>query len=470
MKRGTSPLFTSLPVTLRAQLVAPGGTFVALQGAREHGMHYIPEAIARGARTLVIEKNAPIDDQIMQRVAAADVQVQYAEQGRKTLAHLSAAHHHYPARSVCMIGVTGTKGKTTTTYLIHHILQFCGYRTALLSTVDNIIMNDAYAAELTTPQADYLHAFLRTAVDRGVTHVVMEVAAQALSTQRVEGVAFDHVVWLNFAREHGEFYQSLDEYFSAKELLLQHVTPDGGIIHASSDDVRIHEAVKRVTSRHTFFSRDKMRLQKTDLAQQASWYQNGDAVVLCRNVYGAFNGENIAAALSVVESLGIDRAQAVEALQRFPGVPGRMNWYALPNGARACIDYAHTPESFRGILSELRHHTDHLVVVFGAGGDRDSTKRPLMGAIVAEYADEIIVTNDNPRSENPENIIADICAGISEQLRVAQELDREQAIQQAYAVSRAGSIIALLGKGPDEYQLVQGVKHHFSEREILGSL
>jgi len=469
MKRGVRPLFTELPVTLRAQQVAPGGTFVALQGFKEHGVKYVETALQRGVRSIVIEESSSIDRAAIQRMIPPDIQVSYTDQGRKIVAQLSAAYHNYPARSACMIGITGTKGKTTTTYLIHHILQFCGYHAALLSTVDHMIMDEIYAGDLTTPQADYLHAFMRHAVDRGVTHIVMEVAAQALSTQRVEGIAFDRVIWLNFAQEHAEFYQTMDDYFEAKERLLEQVKQPSGIIFASCDDKRIEKAVMQRSASHVFFSRNKIRLDRTDMAQSASWYEYEGSLFLCKNLYGEFNGENIIAALNVVCSLGIDRAHALEALSHFPGVPGRMNWYQLPRGVRACIDYAHTPASFQGILSELRRHTNHLIVVFGAGGERDTVKRPLMGSIAAQLADEVIVTSDNPRFEDPEKIIQDICSGIT-QRTVVRELDREKAIQRAYHRARSGSIIAVLGKGPDEYQIIQGNKYSFSEREILENL
>jgi UDP-N-acetylmuramoyl-L-alanyl-D-glutamate--2,6-diaminopimelate ligase len=464
-------------VTCHTDHVGVGSTFVVINGMREDGAVYIPKALAQGATTIVIEHTTQLSPEILQLIEQSKALLQSVDDTRVALAHLSAQAYGFPARSLKIVGVTGTKGKSSTVFMLEHLLRKSGHTTALLSTVRNSINGVFFKATLTTPQPDYVHAFLYECVKHKVEYVVMEVAAQAMTLHRTEGIVFDGVIFTNFDREHGEFYNTMDEYFAAKARLFEQVKPGAPrlvnvddpwgqklfVLYPQSLTFGVHE--KNVTYR--------ARPIDVTLHLVCEVIHNGQAVVVrCPALFGMFNVYNVLAAVSLAHELGVSLAQAALSLKDFAGTPGRLERYILPNGAYGVIDYAHNPSSYNAVLSSLRAITDHLIVVFGAGGDRDATKRPIMGAIVAQFADFIVVTSDNPRTENAADIARDICAGIPREAtaKMVCELDRAIAIQKAYAHSHKGSIIAILGKGPDEYQIIGTTKYPFSEKQILQGL
>lgn len=460
--------FVTLRVTHQSFRVQEGGTFVALKGMRDDGVRYIPDALARGARKIVVEDHVVLLQEVLDTLARHDAILERVCDGRAALAQMSAAAYDHPAKKLVLIGITGTKGKTTTSFLMAHILRECGHRVALLSTVHNRINDRIFPTELTTQHADYLHAFLHEAVCDGVTHVVVEAAAQAFTLQRVTGLEFQIAAWLNFSQEHGEFYETQADYFAAKACIKEYVV-SGGILLLSAYDEHLKTLPVPAGIRRLFFDKQNVVVHK-DFAKPRVGCHYDDIYYECVGIAGAYNGENLLAAVIMAREVGCTAAQISMALQDFAGVPGRFNLYALPNGAICCIDYAHNPSSIEAVLSELRQYTDDLIVVSGAGGDRDKTKRPEMGALIARYAQMVILTSDNPRTEDPAAIVQDMLSGIQHHDAILIELDRERAIRRAYELSRHGSLIALLGKGPDEYQIIQGKKEFFSEQQIVKSL
>ncbi len=457
---------TTYKVAAHTDHVGKGSTFVAIAGKQKDGVQFIKTALDRGATTIVLEYDAVLTPELEQ--ALSRVMSYRVENTRKVLAELSAHAYGYPAKKLKLIGITGTKGKTTTTYLVEHILKTAGYKTARLSTVSNAIGAVEYPTQLTTQQPDYIHMFLDACVQAGVEWVVVEVAAQALSLHRVYGLEFDAVIFTNFSQEHGEFYASQQDYFAAKAALLKQVKSHAPIILNGDDE--------RVRSLGSLYPRAQLSSLADVVVHDAS--RTGMSCVIDQNIFenkhlfGNFNVHNIHMAYLVARALHVAPEVIQQAIGSFTGVPGRLNKYPLEREVTAYIDYAHTPSSMQAVLSALRPETQQLIVVFGAGGERDPFKRPVMGGLTAEIADAVILTTDNPRSEDPEKIMHDIREGISETLmsKVHQEYDREVAIRHAYAIANPGSIIVLLGKGPDEYQLVQGKKYYFSEREILKTL
>ena len=330
----------------------------------------------------------------------------------------------------------------------------------------------------------------------------MEVAAQALSLHRVHTLRFDAAVFTNFSLEHSEFYANQDAYFDAKCSLFEQLSAEGSAFF-NADDERIKQfAVTSLSHaqeclgpkkfgrefsynkpKKTFkihFYSVKSKADYTGLIEQSNLSALKMQVRSNKNRYhlslssllGEFNASNLVAAIAVAEKYGVDAATIERAVATFSGVPGRLQSFQLPNLAVAFIDNAHTPASFEALLTALRPLSPHIIVVFGAGGDRDPIKRPIMGTIAARLADQVIVTTDNPRSEDPQVIINAILSGISssDMHKIVCELDREQAIKKAYALSTSGSIIALLGKGPVEYQHIKDTKIPFSEASILRSL
>ncbi len=462
------------PVTSHTDYVGFGSTFVAIKGMYEDGTQYITEAIEKGAIKIVIAQDVQLSDDISCIIQKNNVTVQRVDNTRASLAQLSSHAAGYPAEKLKIIGITGTKGKTTTAFILEHILREAGHKTALISTVHNAILDNEFVSSLTTPQPDYLHQFLKVCVEHDVTYVVMEVAAQALTLHRVDGIQFDGIIFTNFAQEHLEFYKTLNDYFKAKCSIFNQIKSNAPVI-INADDVW-HTKLKQNYSHVLTFGMtdiadfsgvlsDEMLHNLIILVKHANHLYRFSCMALA----GKYNGYNILSAVSLALSLGIDSVTIAYALEILPSIPGRMEQYNLPNGAIAIIDYAHNPMSFEAVLSLLRSMTSHLIVLFGAGGDRDASRRSHMGKLAAEFADIVVLTTDNPRSEDPIKIIKDIKQGMSPEQKntVIIEPDRKQAIEEAYKYSHFGSIIAVLGKGAEEYQMIGNVKHFFSDREVI---
>ncbi len=458
------------PVTAHTDHVGPGTWFVVVRGLDHNGCAHIAAALQKGARKIVVDQDISqsLRIQIMQKGAS----ILRVSDCRKALAQLSAAATDHAHQKLKIIGITGTKGKTTSAHLLFHMLRSAGIRTGLLSTVSNAIGDAQFAPSLTTPQPDYLHQFFNQAVAQGVEWVVMEVAAQAISLHRIDGLLFDAVIMTNFDREHLEFYDSMDAYFTEKKKLLAHRRP-GAPAWINKDDQWLSKIASDFTN--WFSCRQPSQLSgammpSSDFSLSARIaFQSHEYAVECSTLSGEYNLSNVLAAAAGGISAGISMQKVQESLANFPGIAGRQERYTLANGATALIDYAHNPLSYREFFKTISHQSDHLIVVFGAGGERDPDRRPEMGAIVAQYADTIIITDDNPRREDPRKIMQDIMRGIPEDVhdRVHYEADRKKAIETARSMGHAGSLIAVLGKGPDEYQIIGDQKMPFSDRGVL---
>lgn len=468
---------TIWPVSCHTDFIGKNSTFVAIKGAKHDGISFIPLALQKGAKTIIAEYTADIPQEILDAIQTADAQLEFVPDARRALALRSVKAWSNPAQKLKIIGITGTKGKTTTSWLLQHLLQSAGKKTALLSTAGNKIGTQFFATELTTQHPDYLHAFFYTCVNAGIEYVVLEVAAQALSLHRVAGLEFDGIIFTNFAQAHGEFYATVEEYLAAKMLLFDMCKFQAPMI-INADDQTGADLLARYQDAISFAIERPCKIQGVVISSSAQGIEGTiqdeqmHMQFKCSALIGAFNMYNILGACSLALELGINSDSLAQGLATFAGVPGRLERHDLPNGAVSFIDYAHNPLSFASVLPLLRSMTDHLIVVAGAGGDRDKSMRPVMGQLMAQFADHVLITTDNPRSENAADIITAIYNGIPQEqnAKVICELDRECAIKRAYELSKANSIIALLGKGPDEYQIFGTQKVYFSERAILKSL
>lgn len=477
------------PVTCHTDHVGQGSTFVAIKGFKHDGTAYIATALEKGAATIVVDQ-ADVTNAVQQLcqqhgatlVAVADTRKELALRAGKALGN--------PASSLKIIGITGTKGKTTTTYIIDHILRDAGCKTALLGTIKNKILDEEVASEHTTPSSDYLQMFFHACVGAGVEYVVMEVSSHALSLDRVYGVQFTAVGFTNLAAEHMDFYPTLEDYFAAKTLLFDQVVPGGAIIingddewglkacalisqkkeydiHPIAFNVQHHQDICPVTDRYVVdVLQNSLEGLKLVVRRPGEDALHG-MTLHCTRVFGLFNAYNIIMAFLVCKSLGLPDLVIKEQLSFFHGVPGRLQLHVLKNGARAFVDYAHNPSSFNEVLKTLRGMTKHLIVVFGCGGDRDTTKRPVMGQLATHYADKVIITDDNPRSEPREKIAQEIIAGIPEAQRSAVicQLDRHKAIKNAVQLSDKDSVIAILGKGHEQYYVAGDQTLYFDDME-----
>jgi len=468
-------------VTCHTDNVGQGSIFVAIPGLRLHGAAFVAEAIRRGAKEIILQRGSACEyDALCQQDLAAGVVYRFVRCARTALARYAALVYGMPARTLKIIGVTGTKGKTTTSHLIAHFLRAAGKRVALIGTVKNCIGDLCEPSSLTTPNSDYIQLFLSLCRKQGVEYVVMEVSAHALTLQRVHGLLFEDVVFTNLSEDHLDFYNDITDYFAAKKRLVV-LVKDCGRAHAlDSERGRQfcasglqHETrlickgiwKKDVQYRYSVFTHGMQGIAVTlhDGASDSS-YQLSSALV------GESNAENIVLACSVARAQGVPWETLKSACISFEGVAGRINQYALIQGATAVVDYAHEPFSMERLLSFLRAQTNELWVVFGCGGQRDRLRRSRMGSVATQYADYIVVTNDNPRTEDPESIIKDITAGITQYNSSAYVVtiqDREQAIAHACQSAGKEAIVAILGRGHEQYQVIGSQKKCFADKEIV---
>ncbi len=468
-------LSTIYKVTCHTDHVGPGSTFVAIKGFKQNGRVHIPQALAKGATTIVVEQGVVLDQRERELIAEYNAELRYVPSARKALAELSAQAYGYPANALKLIALTGTKGKTTSAFVLYHILRAAGYKVALLGTVKSCINDVDYETPLTTPQPDYLHLFFDLCKQEGVEYVIMEAAAQALSMSRLATLVFDAVAFTNFSLEHSEFYESMDEYFAAKCQLFDHVA-QGGLVVLNADDDNVASSYGGNAETISMFGKGSLNcsIQESTLSvlKLRITSKNETYEVRSSSLLGEFSAYNILTAIAIAQKYGVTSSTIKQALESFSGVPGRLASYQLANGAVAIIDNAHTPSSFEAFFKAVRPLSDHIIVIFGSGGDRDALKRPIMGALAAQYADQVILTTDNPRSEDPAVIVQEIVEGIPKEYlgNVEIDLDRERAIRDAYKKTSKGSLLVLLGKGPVEYQHVGDEKIPFSEESILRSL
>ena len=474
------------PVASHTKNVGPGSTFVAIKGLKDDGTHYILEALKRGATHIVIDETVELLPEINQAIIDAKALITRVKNSRKALADLSTKAANINWNDLTIIGVTGTKGKSTTTHMLFNLLKKTGASVACLNSVYNMINDTEFTAPLTTAQPDYLHQFLKLCVENKVHYVVMEVAAQAFTYHRIDGIQFDSFIFTNLEREHGELYPTIEDYLKAKCELFIH-TKINASVFVNSDDAAGDVIIKQKAQlkRETYSNVIGYSLKNNYKAYYNAHYKalennkSSVSLMINNNNYafnytgfsGFFNAYNVTAALAALNVfIPITPTLLGTESFAFPPLRGRCEEYNLPNGARVIIDYAHTPNSFDAILRSTRQLTNNLIVIFGAGGGKDHEKRPVMGSIAAHFADTVILTSDNPRHEDPVAIVESIKKGIennNDQEKVMIELDRQKAIEFAYQKAQEGTIIMLLGKGPDEYQIFGDTKVPFSEKNIV---
>lgn len=465
------------PVTCHTNHVGPGSTFVAISGHKEDGGKFVEQAINLGATSVVVDTSTDLE---ILKNKFPKTHFIVSANTRKSLAQLSAKALNNPSDKLTIIGITGTKGKTTTAFLTHHILTAHGYKTALISSVHNKILQQTEESSLTTPDSDYLHMFFAQCIEQKVTHVIMEVSSHALSLHRTHGIVFTAVGFTNLDAEHMDFYATLEDYFAAKFLLLTQAKR-GGTIVINTDNSWGTKAFEMATilygantiipiSQHNPLT-ENLTIEQNSLAglNLTITTQTNQLPLKTSHLFGEFNAYNISMAAHLAQALTIPDETIQKAIATFSGTPGRLQVHALKNGAKAFVDFAHNPSSMEAILKTLRPLTNHLIVVFGCGGNRDTTKRPVMGKLSVDYGDQIIITSDNSRNEEPAAIITEIMQGIPQEQRskVMNKIDRKAAIAWAAQLAKSGSIIAILGKGAEPYLLIKDKKLPFNDLEEI---
>ena len=452
-------------VTDDSRAVKSGWLFVAVRGSARDGHEYLPAVAAQGATVAIVEDEG-----------ATTLPALVVSDARRAAAAAAAVRHGDPARRLTLVGVTGTNGKTTTVGLLRHLLDDAGARAASIGTLGVLVGSEGTPLDggsgLTTPGPIELQRVLAALVARGVRTVAMEVSSHSLHQRRVEGLRFAAGVFTNLTRDHLDYHGTMEEYFAAKALLVGLLTDEGAAVVNADDDAwrALPAAPRRLTFSAEGRDADVRALDVRYRPRGSEWTLAAAATrsPVRLPLIGAFNVANALGAAAAALALGRDAADLARRLGVAPQVPGRLE--LLSDSPAVLRDYAHTPDALERALDAVRPFaTKRLIVVFGAGGDRDKGKRPVMGGIAARKADVAIVTSDNPRTEDPERILDDIEAGMDGRPHERIE-DRHAAIARALEIAGPDDVVVLAGKGHETYQIRGTVKHHFDEKEIVHEL
>ena len=471
-------------VSCDSRTTRPGDLFVALPGTATHGERFVTEAIACGAVAVA-----------MSLATASSVPVVRTAHPARLLGLAAARLAGDPSRALCLVGITGTNGKTTTTHLLEGIWRAAGKQPGVIGTIAYRFAGRERPAPYTTPDAPLLQGLLADMRAAGITHVAMEVSSHALAQERVAGLEFDAALFTNLTRDHLDFHRDMDGYYAAKARLFHEVLPasgkPGAVAVVNVDDEAGRRLAAELPGRCVRVGRDaradvRLADATTTLAgSRGVFVAAGQRVAFESPLVGAAHLENLVLAAAAAWVLGIAWTDVVEGLARTAAPPGRVEQIAGP-GFTVVVDYAHSPDALERLLAALRPLTrGRLLCVFGCGGDRDRGKRPLMGAAAAAASDLVVLTSDNPRSERPEAILAEIEVGVRDAGMAPLaasgggrgyliEADRRAAITLALHAARPGDVVVVAGKGHEDYQIVGADRRHLDDREevrrVLGAL
>ncbi|MFC4787328.1 UDP-N-acetylmuramoyl-L-alanyl-D-glutamate--2,6-diaminopimelate ligase [Nocardioides sp. GCM10023255] len=456
-------------LSLSSQRILPGDVYAALPGARAHGIDFAAAAVEAGAVAVLTDPEGAA-----RAAARCGVPLLVVDRPRTLLGRLAARVYGDPATGLRMIGVTGTQGKTTTTRLAEGGLQQAGVPAAVVGTVGTRVAGVDLKTALTTPEAPDLHGLFAMMRERDVAACAMEVSSHALVMGRVDGVVFDVAVFTNLGRDHLDFHKDVEDYFAAKASLFTPERSRVGLVNVDDEHGRRLVEEAGVPIRTFSPTGQEADWQAVDVVLEATGSRftvlgpDGLAVDAVVPLPGDFNVANALAAVAACAEAGFDTSRVAAGIARGGGVPGRLERVDVGQDFAVVVDYAHKPDAVEAALRTLRPLTDgRVLVVLGAGGDRDPGKRPIMGEIAARLADVLVVTDDNPRSEDPAEIRAAVLAGArSGDAEVLEIGDRRAAVREAVRRARPGDIVLVAGKGHETGQEVAGVVHPFDDREV----
>lgn len=447
-----------------SRMVKPGCAYVAIVGSNADGHNYISKAIASGAKAIVC--------QVMPQDVQSGITYVKVSNSAIALGYMAANFYNNPSGQLQLIGITGTNGKTTTATLLYQLFKDLGYKTGLLSTVKNKINDTEIEATHTTPDALTLHKLLQQMVEAGCTHAFMEVSSHAVVQQRIAGVQFAGAVFTNITHDHLDYHKTFDAYIAAKKGFFDGL-PDTAFALTNDDDKNGKVMLQNTKAKkytyalrtHADFKCKVLENNFGGLMLQVNKHE-----VLCKLV-GTFNAYNIVSVYGTAVLLGEEPILVLKVLSNLQPPAGRFE-YVVSNQITGIVDYAHTPDAVKNVLAtigDIRTGNEKVITVIGCGGDRDKTKRPEMAKLASMLSNKVIITSDNPRSENPLTIIAEMQAGVpaSKYKNVLAIADRKEAIRTACNLAAKGDIILVAGKGHEKYQEIQGVKYPFDDLEIL---
>ncbi len=445
--------------------VKPGTLFVAQPGTVVDGHDYIDKAIDAGAAAIVCERT----DTIHKEGATVIV----VDNASHALGLIASAWNGYPSKHLTLVGVTGTNGKTTIATLLYKMVRAMGHKAGLLSTVVNYVNDEPVQATHTTPDALELNGLLKQMVDAGCRYAFMEVSSHAIAQQRIAGLDFDGALFTNLTRDHIDFHKTFENYRDTKKQLFDNLKKDAFAVTNKDDKNGLVMTQNCKASVHTYSTRSLADYKARILEEGFDGMLlevNGMEVFV--RLVGRFNVSNLLCIYGAAVCLGFEPAEVLRVLSTLSAVNGRFEAIHSPKGWTAIVDYAHTPDAVENVLNtinEIRKPASKVITVVGCGGNRDKGKRPMMASIAKKNSTQLILTSDNPRDEEPKDILSDMIAGLSpeEQQQTLVIEDRETAIKTACMLAGKDDVILIAGKGHEDYQIIKGVKHHFDDHEIV---
>ena len=455
-------------VCIDSRNVKEGDMFIAMRGTQVDGHNYIDAAIANGASAIICETRP---DTISSTVAYIIVSNAQAIVGK-----IATTYYGNPSQRLKLVGVTGTNGKTTIATLLYELMRKMGHKCGLLSTVCNYIDGTPYPATHTTPDAITLNRLLGQMASEGCEYVFMEVSSHALAQERVGGLTFAGGIFTNLTRDHMDFHETMENYLKAKKSFFDALPRDAFAITNIDDKngpVMVQNTRADIKKYSTRTIGDyKGRIIEIHLDGMLLEFNNREFTTM---LTGRFNVSNLLAIFAAAVELGKEPDEVLRVLSMLHPVSGRFETLHSPNGVSAIVDYAHTPDAIKNVLGTINDvllGRGNIITVVGAGGNRDKGKRPIMAQEAVKASSRVIITSDNPRFEEPQSIIDDMLAGLTEEQRkkVIAITDRKEAIKTACALAQKGDVVLVAGKGHENYQEIKGVKHHFDDKEVLNEI
>jgi UDP-N-acetylmuramoyl-L-alanyl-D-glutamate--2,6-diaminopimelate ligase len=451
-------------IQIDSRKVQPGTVFIAIRGVAADGHQFIEKAIESGAVAIVSEASLP------PREGITLLQV---ENSAAAAGYMANNFFSQPSSKMKVVGVTGTNGKTTIATLLYKLFTVLGYKCGLLSTVDNHIGDKVMPATHTTPDAISLNALLKQMADEGCSHVFMEVSSHAVSQHRVTGLEFDGGIFSNITHDHLDYHKTFDEYIRVKKAFFDGL-PSSAFAISNADDKRGTVMLQNTNARKYLYSLKTLADFKGKIIENslAGLVMNVNDQEVHFRLIGEFNAYNLLAVYGAAICLNEDKHEVLRCLSILTGAEGRFDYLVSKGKVIAIVDYAHTPDALLNVLAtikKLKKGFEQVITVVGCGGDRDKTKRPVMAAVACEHSDKVIFTSDNPRSEDPAQIIRDMEEGLPAAARrkYLSIADRREAIKTAISLAAPEDIVLVAGKGHEKYQEIKGVRNHFDDKEIV---
>ncbi len=455
-------------VNIDSRKIKPGHLFVAMKGTQVDGHQFITKAVAQGARAVLLED--------MPQEPAEGVTYVRVDSTEDAVGKVATLFHGDPSRHLKLVGVTGTNGKTTIATLLYNMFRKFGYKCGLLSTVCNYIDDEPVPADHTTPDPIELNELLARMVEAGCEYAFMECSSHAIHQKRIGGLRFVGGIFTNLTRDHLDYHKTFENYRNAKKAFFDGLPKEAFAI-TNADDKNGMVMVQNTRATVKTYSVRQMADFRARIIEMhfAGMYLDIDGHEVGVQFIGKFNVSNLLAVYGAARMLGKEPEEILVVMSTLHSVSGRLEPLQSPKGYTAIVDYAHTPDALENVLNAIHEVLDgkgHVITVCGAGGNRDKGKRPLMAQEAVRQSDRVIITSDNPRFEEPQDIIDDMLAGLNAQQRkkVVSIVDRKEAIRTACMMAQKGDVVLVAGKGHENYQEIKGVKHHFDDKEVLSDI